>query len=190
MHRSREAVGDEAAWVKRVRTACIASQRPWNELFGGSEAGYLEELLRASRERCMLYPYHLAESLAVHVRRATPFDYYREMIYETMKAEKSFDTIPNFTAADCLRLLRVGRNEFIHGLNVCRSKGWLWKRRRSRYSRDIAEIRYSRDIADAENRTAAYLARQRSRRLARRLAARRLDAARQAVGDVPSHPAL
>jgi hypothetical protein len=25
----------------------------------------------------------------------------------------------------------VGRNEFLHALNQCRSKGWLWKRRRA-----------------------------------------------------------
>jgi hypothetical protein len=53
------------------------------------------------------------------------------MLIETMRAEKSFDTIPNFTAADCGRLVGVGRNEFLHALNQCRSKGWLWKRRRA-----------------------------------------------------------
>jgi hypothetical protein len=33
--------------------------------------------------------------------------------------------------ADCGRLVGVGRNEFLHALKQCRSKGWLWKRRRA-----------------------------------------------------------
>ena len=74
----------------------------------------------------MLYPYHLAADL-----RVSPFEYYQEMMFEHMRAERSYDTIPNFTAADCMRLLRVGRNEFIHAMNVCRSKGWMWKRRKA-----------------------------------------------------------
>eukprot|EP00962_Isochrysis_galbana_P052792 scaffold24267_cov90-Isochrysis_galbana.AAC.1 len=53
------------------------------------------------------------------------------MLHDTLRAERSYDTLPNFTAADASRLLRVGRNEFLHALNECRSRGWLWKRRRN-----------------------------------------------------------
>ena len=36
-------------------------------------------------------------------------------------AEKSYDTIPNFTAADALRETGVGRNEFINIMNKARA---------------------------------------------------------------------
>ena len=36
--------------------------------------------------------------------------------------ERSFDTIPNFTAADCLRETGIGRNQFIDIMNKARSK--------------------------------------------------------------------
>ena len=129
--RIRAAVATEADWLRLLRSHGLATQSDWGALAGGDEAAYLEELLRVSREKGMLYPYHLAELLALHHPRSTPFDYYHELIIETMRAENSYDTIPNFTAADCVRLLGVGRNEFIHALNQCRSKGWLWKRRKA-----------------------------------------------------------
>lgn len=37
-------------------------------------------------------------------------------------AEQPYDSIPNFTAADALRLTGIGRNEFIDIMNKCRSK--------------------------------------------------------------------
>ena len=131
--RVRQAVnGSEAEWQRAARAHSLAVQAGWSSALGGDEAAYLEDLLRNSREKGMLYPYHLAEALAAHksLVATTPFDYYQEMLIETMRAERSYDTIPNFTAADCVRLIGVGRNEFIHALNQCRSKGWLWKRRR------------------------------------------------------------
>ena len=39
-----------------------------------------------------------------------------------MAAEKPYDTIPNFTAADALRLTGIGRNEFLDIMNKCRAK--------------------------------------------------------------------
>ena len=43
------------------------------------------------------------------------------------QAGKSFDTIPNFTASDVLRLLKIGRTEYITILNQARVRGWRWK---------------------------------------------------------------
>jgi hypothetical protein len=36
--------------------------------------------------------------------------------------EQPYDSIPNFSAADALRITGVGRNEFIDIMNKCRSK--------------------------------------------------------------------
>lgn len=46
-----------------------------------------------------------------------------------MKEEKSYDSLPNFTAADCFRLLNIGRNEFIEMMNENRSYRKLFRRK-------------------------------------------------------------
>ena len=48
----------------------------------------------------MLYPYHLAD-VVVRVLNITPFNYYVSMLEYLMDQEKSYDSLPNFTAADC-----------------------------------------------------------------------------------------
>lgn len=84
------------------------------------EKKYYEELLKYSKETYMLYPYHLAD---IYVRgfRITPFNYYLDMMADLMSLEKSYDTLPNFTAIDCLRLLGIGRNQYIDIINKYRS---------------------------------------------------------------------
>lgn len=68
----------------------------------------------------MLYPYHLVD-LFVRGLRITPFNYYLDMLSDLMLSEKSYDTLPNFTAIDCLRLLGIGRNQYIDLINKYRS---------------------------------------------------------------------
>lgn len=53
----------------------------------------------------------------------TPFKYYSEMMHDVMVSEKSYDVLPNFTAADCLRLLGIGRNQYISIMNTVKAKG-------------------------------------------------------------------
>lgn len=53
------------------------------------------------------------------------------MIFEVMKNEQPYDSIPNFSAADALRLTGIGRNEFIDIMNKCRSKKIMWKLNKS-----------------------------------------------------------
>eukprot|EP00301_Raphidiophrys_heterophryoidea_P003164 c11441_g1_i1.p1 GENE.c11441_g1_i1~~c11441_g1_i1.p1 ORF type:complete len:728 (-),score=127.45 c11441_g1_i1:61-2244(-) len=57
------------------------------------------------------------------------------MVESLIKSERSYDTLPNFTAQDCLRLLGIGRNQYIDLMNKCRGKGWLWNKKSS-YIRD------------------------------------------------------
>ena len=47
-----------------------------------------------------LYPYHL-QDMSIQGLRNTPFAYYSNMMYDIMFSEKSYDSLPNFTAADC-----------------------------------------------------------------------------------------
>ncbi|XP_003729294.2 protein FAM91A1 isoform X1 [Strongylocentrotus purpuratus] len=81
---------------------------------------YYEDLLKYSRDHLMLYPYHLSD-ITVKGLRITPFSYYLSMMHDIMSSEKSYDSLPNFTAADCLRLLGIGRNQYIEIMNQCRS---------------------------------------------------------------------
>lgn len=64
------------------------------------EKRYYERVIAYSRERLMLFPYHLAD-MVVKGLRITPFNYYISVVEKLMQAEKSYDTLPNFTAADC-----------------------------------------------------------------------------------------
>ncbi|XP_022920687.1 protein FAM91A1 [Onthophagus taurus] len=84
------------------------------------EKRYYERVIAFSRERLMLFPYHLAD-MVVKGLRITPFNYYVSVVERLMQAEKSYDTLPNFTAADCLRLLGIGRNEYIELMNRSRT---------------------------------------------------------------------
>ncbi|CAG9857143.1 unnamed protein product [Phyllotreta striolata] len=92
----------------------------------GDEKRYYERMVNYSREKLMLFPYHLADMI-VKGLRITPFNYYVSVVEKLLRSEKSYDTLPNFTAADCLRLLGIGRNEYIELMNKSRSnKGRLF----------------------------------------------------------------
>ena len=72
--------------------------------------------------------------------RITPFQYYIMVLENIMAQEKSYDSLPNFTAVDCLRsvlslankhycspdivsrLLGIGRNQYIELMNKTRTK--------------------------------------------------------------------
>ncbi|XP_075981058.1 protein FAM91A1 [Anticarsia gemmatalis] len=86
------------------------------------EKKYYETLVQNSIQRLMLYPYHLADMI-VKGLRITPFIYYVEVVALLIEMEKSYDTMPNFTAADCLRLLGIGRNEYLELVAKARSLG-------------------------------------------------------------------
>ncbi|XP_078209356.1 protein FAM91A1 isoform X2 [Callithrix jacchus] len=95
------------------------------------ERKYYEELLKYSRDHLMLYPYHLSD-IMVKGLRITPFSYYTGIMEDIMNSEKSYDSLPNFTAADCLRLLGIGRNQYIDLMNQCRSSKKFFRRKTAR----------------------------------------------------------
>uniref|UniRef100_A0A8C0E093 Family with sequence similarity 91 member A1 n=1 Tax=Balaenoptera musculus TaxID=9771 RepID=A0A8C0E093_BALMU len=95
------------------------------------ERKYYEELLKYSRDHLMLYPYHLSD-IMVKGLRITPFLYYTGIMEDIMNSEKSYDSLPNFTAADCLRLLGIGRNQYIDLMNQCRSSKKFFRRKTAR----------------------------------------------------------
>ncbi|XP_064606810.1 protein FAM91A1-like isoform X2 [Liolophura sinensis] len=92
------------------------------------ERRYYEELLQYSQDHLMLYPYHLSDVI-VKGLRVTPFSYYISIMSDIMTQEKSYDSLPNFTAADCLRLLGIGRNQYIDLMNQCRSSKKFFRKK-------------------------------------------------------------
>uniref|UniRef100_A0A0N5CY88 Myoneurin n=1 Tax=Thelazia callipaeda TaxID=103827 RepID=A0A0N5CY88_THECL len=95
-----------------------------------SEETYYDILLKYSETHLMLYPYHLSD-IIVRELRMTPFSYYINIMMNLINAEKSYDSLPNFTAADAMRLLGVGRNQYIELMNQNRCNKKLFRRSKS-----------------------------------------------------------
>uniref|UniRef100_A0A8C4SV30 Family with sequence similarity 91 member A1 n=1 Tax=Erpetoichthys calabaricus TaxID=27687 RepID=A0A8C4SV30_ERPCA len=94
------------------------------------ERKYYEELLKYSREHLMLYPYHLSD-IMVKGLRVTPFLYYIGI----MEVGLCFICIvcyAHFNCKLCLRLLGIGRNQYIDLMNQCRSSKKFFRRKSAR----------------------------------------------------------
>lgn len=57
----------------------------------------------------------------------TPFKYYKDILANNMRDDAPYDAIPNFTAADALKVVGVGRNEYIDIMQKAKSKKLLWR---------------------------------------------------------------
>ncbi|KAJ4952213.1 hypothetical protein NE237_029045 [Protea cynaroides] len=131
--RLQATLSSKEEWHRRVVDHCIKKRLQWNTCFARKvckEGEYYEDMMRYLRKNLALFPYHLAEYIC-RVMRVSPFRYYCDMIFEVMKNEQPYDSIPNFSAADALRLTGIGRNEFIDIMNKCRSKKIMWKLNKS-----------------------------------------------------------
>ncbi|KAL2560733.1 hypothetical protein AAZV13_20G040500 [Glycine max] len=131
--RIQATLSSKEEWHRRIIEICIKKRLQWNGCFARKvckESEYYEEMMRYLRKNLALFPYHLAEYIC-RVMRVSPFRYYCDMIFEVMRNEQPYDSIPNFSAADALRLTGIGRNEFIDIMNKCRSKKIMWKLNKS-----------------------------------------------------------
>ncbi|VDK68842.1 unnamed protein product [Litomosoides sigmodontis] len=95
-----------------------------------NEETYYDILLKYSETHLMLYPYHLS-NIVVRELRMTPFSYYINIMANLMNAEKSYDSLPNFTAADAMRLLGIGRNQYIELMNQNRCNRKIFRKSKS-----------------------------------------------------------
>ncbi|KAF4388479.1 hypothetical protein F8388_012456 [Cannabis sativa] len=145
--RLQATLSSKEEWHRRIVEHCIKKRLQWNTCFARKickETEYYEDLMRYLRKNLALFPYHLAEYVC-RVMRVSPFKYYCDMIFEqddgmiehylrisdVSAIEQPYDSIPNFSAADALRLTGIGRNEFIDIMNKCRSKKIMWKLNKS-----------------------------------------------------------
>ncbi len=78
------------------------------------EKKYYSDLIAYSRQSLMLFPYHLSD-VVVKGLLLTPFQYYSQMMEALMAQERSYDSLPNFTAADCKAGLQRVATTYGHG---------------------------------------------------------------------------
>jgi len=90
------------------------------------EHDYYNDLIKSFRASRRLYPYHLAEYIC-RVARISPHRYYLNMIADAMKDDRPYDSIPNFTAADIVKVVGISRNEYIATVVQAKSKRLLWR---------------------------------------------------------------
>ncbi|CAJ1964609.1 unnamed protein product [Sphenostylis stenocarpa] len=116
--RIQATLSSKEEWHRRIIESCIKKRLQWNSCFARKvckESEYYEEMMRYLRKNLALE----LEEFAIY------FDFVR------ISEEQPYDSIPNFTAADALRLTGIGRNEFIDIMNKCRSKKIMWKLNKS-----------------------------------------------------------
>eukprot|EP00730_Choanoeca_flexa_P003369 TRINITY_DN11384_c0_g1_i3.p1 TRINITY_DN11384_c0_g1~~TRINITY_DN11384_c0_g1_i3.p1 ORF type:complete len:834 (+),score=166.17 TRINITY_DN11384_c0_g1_i3:131-2632(+) len=89
---------------------------------------YYRDLLQYSKDHLMMYPYHLADVLT-YDHDTTAFDYYHSILSTMLSSDRSYDALPNFTAADCLSLMGIGRNEYIDLLNNSKTGKSMFRKR-------------------------------------------------------------
>lgn len=124
--RLKDIIGSSQEYDKRILKYSIENQLRYRGnlvsyvISKDKEKTYYKHLLDYSRDHLMLFPYHLSDFIAFEMR-ITPFQYYLSVMKHIIDQEKSYDTLPNFTAADCLRLLGIGRNQYIEIMNQPRS---------------------------------------------------------------------
>lgn len=123
-NRMRDLIGSSREYDKKILRYSVENQLRYRgnlvRFVVNDEYEYYRELLKYSRDHLMLFPYHLSDFIITGMR-ITPFQYYLSTMTQIIEQEKSYDTLPNFTAADCLRLLGIGRNQYIDIMNELRS---------------------------------------------------------------------
>lgn len=123
-NRMRDLIGSSQEYDKKILRYSIENQLRYRgnlvRFVVNDEYEYYRDLLKYSRDHLMLFPYHLSDFIITGMR-ITPFQYYLSTMAQIIEQEKSYDTLPNFTAADCLRLLNIGRNQYIDIMNELRS---------------------------------------------------------------------
>ena len=119
--------GTPAQFQQRILSYFFDHQKPFSDsLKFINPKDYYNKLIEFGITNFLVFPYHLISELQRY-NPAVPFEYYSEMLLRVMQNDKSYQSIPNFSAADALRVTGVGRNQFIDAMNKSRSGGWSAK---------------------------------------------------------------
>ncbi|KAJ6248120.1 protein fam91a1 [Anaeramoeba flamelloides] len=113
----------EQQFLKLLKDLCFKKQLKFPQSLKkhySDVKNYYRDLLEYSKRGRQLFPYHLTD--LIQLTRKTPFNYYTEMVIDVLKEYLSYDSLPNFTANDIVRLLGVGRNQYIQLLESLKKK--------------------------------------------------------------------
>ncbi|EAY21587.1 mKIAA0493 protein, putative [Trichomonas vaginalis G3] len=116
--------GTPAQFQQRILHYFFDHQKPYEQALTFIPLNqYYQQLIEFGINNYLVFPYHLFPQYQRNPA-VTPFYYYSEMLLRVMQSDKSYHSIPNFSAADALRVTGVGRNQFIDGMNKSRAGGW------------------------------------------------------------------
>lgn len=76
------------------------------------EKEYYTQMVQYARSQLQLYPYTHQRSVLLYTKE-TPLSYYVNIVAGLLRAECSYDRLPNFTAVDIVQLLGIGRNQYL-----------------------------------------------------------------------------
>ena len=115
-------------WVSKVKEAYIHKGLAWGGLVKSCclEEEYYAALLKKYRDWMRLFPYHLSEYIQ-RLQRTSAFKYYSDVLASMLKEDKAYDRLPNFTAADIVQCLGIGRNEYIAMHNKVKGRKLMWR---------------------------------------------------------------
>jgi hypothetical protein len=107
----------------RILDFSFDHQKPWDPALTFISPGqYYQKLIEFSIDKFLVFPYHLISELQRY-QPIVPFKFYTDMLLRVMATDRAYQTIPNFAAADALRVTGVGRNQFIDAMNKSRAGG-------------------------------------------------------------------
>ncbi|OHT01424.1 hypothetical protein TRFO_31741 [Tritrichomonas foetus] len=116
--------GTTAQYQQRILNYFFDHQKPFEQTISFcSPKEYYQKLIEYGIDNFLVFPYHLISELQ-KFNPAVPFNYYIDMLLMVMANDRSYQSIPNFSAADALRVTGVGRNQFIDAMNKSRAGGW------------------------------------------------------------------
>ena len=110
----------EQVWYNKVLSYHADRRTRWK---GFEFMNFYRDLIRFLRVKLEIFPYHLCR----YLNFTSPFDYYIEMLCDLLRTQKTYDTLPTFTAADILRIIGIHRNSYSDLLHKCKEKGWVSK---------------------------------------------------------------
>jgi hypothetical protein len=132
--RARDLIS-KSAWNKKVSETCARKRLRWDSIDSLQEAckegDYYAQVVKLSTAAQQLFPYHLFPEVGI-----TPFKYYIGILHQVLKKDQAFAQIPNFTAADMVRVTGIGRDEYVPLMQACKAKRILWKVNRDSAIRD------------------------------------------------------
>ncbi|KAJ3440194.1 protein fam91a1 [Anaeramoeba flamelloides] len=142
----------EEQYKQDVQKYAFQHQLKWSGLVAmliPNTKQYYQLVLNYSVVQRKLFPYHLSDALKS--LDVTPFKYYIEILVQVMSEGSSYDSIPNFPANDIVRLVGIGRNQYIDIANKLKKKSFsFFLKKKDKQIRELLPKRPVRPSSDMQ----------------------------------------